>query len=459
MTPFSTLPKPLAQQMRGLANLTSINTAPMQAFNVLLTGMTNQPTENMTNELKQLVAKMEKLLNQMGLSSPPRMDGAMPIDVNKVVQELEVLRMIPTERDLPQELSKLIHAVPQEVAEISGEGKEKLIDVLKDVLEEISSFENQTAGLLNTVAIPVVEAVHPAGMKGNLLTDTGQAKQVDELWFRFEKLAKKVTGQLPTNQPIKLEQLDQTLMLKVKQIIQQMSKLETGSSQLNKLTQLSGQEPPQQLMANLLNNYKLKQSLPVAYQQHSTVTSKDVAKWVGQFLNKQRTAEPSLGQGFTQMISKVEQYVIHVNQSQSNAGMHQQLIDQLEQLIKSNRLFTNKAGNMEMNIRLRPQHLGDMTVKLVQMNGDMAVKILVSTQAAKEMLEGNMQQLRHMFSPQQVVIEKYEQTATGQFFTQDDKQSGEFNGRESQSDQSQEQQDDHSEEEVSFHELLMNEKV
>ncbi|WP_102028219.1 flagellar hook-length control protein FliK [Salirhabdus sp. Marseille-P4669] len=106
-------------------------------------------------------------------------------------------------------------------------------------------------------------------------------------------------------------------------------------------------------------------------------------------------------------MTKIEQYTIYVQRQPGTeqTGSQKQLLDQFEQAIKSSR-FLQKDGALQLTLKLRPAHLGDMVVKLTQVNGEMAVKISVASTAAKELLESNMNQLRHMFSPNQVVIEK-----------------------------------------------------
>ncbi len=129
-------------------------------------------------------------------------------------------------------------------------------------------------------------------------------------------------------------------------------------------------------------------------------------------------------------------------------------------MIKSSRLFQNGNGQSEMNIRLKPQHLGDMNIKILQMNGEMTVKITVTTQAAKDILENNVNQLRHMFSPQQVVVDKSDIASGEQFFSQEEKEAGGFKDQQpSQSEDDHDAEDSSEEETVSFKELLVNEQV
>lgn len=159
-------------------------------------------------------------------------------------------------------------------------------------------------------------------------------------------------------------------------------------------------------------------------------------------------------------MSKVEQFIIHLNQAQSTQSNDQQLMEQFQRLIKSSKFMSTPNGTNQLNITLRPGNMGEMVVKLTQINGEMTVKILVSSQAAKEMLDSNMHQLRHMFSPQQVVVEKQElNLQNGQSLqkeTSDQQSDNQENSQQSQHDQENNQNDDFA---MTFEEALLNEKV
>jgi flagellar hook-length control protein FliK len=100
-------------------------------------------------------------------------------------------------------------------------------------------------------------------------------------------------------------------------------------------------------------------------------------------------------------------------------------------------------------------------VQLTKVDGEMLVKITATTQAAKEALESNVRQLRHMFSPQQVVIEKQDPQQVAvekQAFQQNDDQMSESSDQNNQNSQNDSEK---SGEEVglSFEEVLINERV
>lgn len=161
-------------------------------------------------------------------------------------------------------------------------------------------------------------------------------------------------------------------------------------------------------------------------------------------------------------LSQQEQLVIHMSRPQQSTSTNssQPLIEQLQKIIQSTR-FNQIGGQKQLSIQLKPANLGDMVVKFTQMDGQMAVKISVTTQAAKEMLESNIQQLRHMFSPNQVVIERQvDSTQTDEnhaFLNQDDDSSKSGEGSEQDEQNQSDSNDEHNEK--SFKDYLFEEEV
>lgn len=135
------------------------------------------------------------------------------------------------------------------------------------------------------------------------------------------------------------------------------------------------------------------------------ITSTDVSQWLNKIIDLDKPfTYTSINQSVP--ISKLEQFYIHLSTNSVNQTQEHQLIDKFKQIIQSNKLQNFWNGNSGLSIKLSPQQLGDMTIRMAQVNGEMTVKILVSSMAAKEMLDSNLHQLRNIFSPHQVIIEK-----------------------------------------------------
>ncbi|PWA13507.1 hypothetical protein DCC39_01040 [Pueribacillus theae] len=84
------------------------------------------------------------------------------------------------------------------------------------------------------------------------------------------------------------------------------------------------------------------------------------------------------------------------------------LANQLERLMGNSRLHTFKNGITELSIRLYPEHLGSLAIKLIHQNGELIARITAQTETAKQLIESQLHQLRHAFIAQQINVEKIE---------------------------------------------------
>lgn len=109
-------------------------------------------------------------------------------------------------------------------------------------------------------------------------------------------------------------------------------------------------------------------------------------------------------------LSKVEHYVLHVSQSSNGHSTNSEFIKQFQNIMKQS--FVNQQGlnGKQLVINLRPEHLGSLTVKISQIQGEMVARIIASSTSAKDLIESNLHQLRNVFSTQNMNIEKVEVT-------------------------------------------------
>lgn len=159
------------------------------------------------------------------------------------------------------------------------------------------------------------------------------------------------------------------------------------------------------------------------YQVESTISKADVLKLLQQAINLYQEPKESIKVGVTPTqaipISEVEQYTIHVNQLQRVERVSEDLINKLRNIIKGSRFIqTPQLGN-QLSIQLQPENLGNMTVRLMQIDGELTVKIIVTSQAAREILESNIHQLKHMFSPHQVLVERDETVSDEEYLNKE----------------------------------------
>lgn len=342
-----------------------------------------------------------------------------------------------------------------------------------------------------------INQIQQQSMKGNtqiansLLNhlDTLQSNVTSPIKSGSNKAMDKLVQELTTT----LQKLDQeaqltksqmtTLEKKLFEIAKQWIQLDKSQTQASNLMvqQLKQEgvsskalESWQQALSNLRKRSSLANQNQ--YGQNATVTRNEFANWIRSAWQRMNTEGSKVTQQEQQNVkasppqfsssdmvpmSKQEQMVIKLNGSQSNENMQKQLVEEFQKVMNRSKFSIHK-GSSQLSIKLNPSQLGDMMVKMTQQNGEMMVKIMVTSQAAKEMLEGNLQQLRHMFSPSQVQIEKHDQLTSTQESHLLDKEQADKEEEQSENFQSAfETEEEHEEdsENMSFHDLLMNEKV
>ncbi|WP_075039039.1 flagellar hook-length control protein FliK [Anoxybacillus sp. MB8] len=165
----------------------------------------------------------------------------------------------------------------------------------------------------------------------------------------------------------------------------------------------------------------------VALLQGQQVDSKDVGSLTQekQAVQKQFTSlsqaqllaqkEPtSLLQDRKQPIAPKYEHMLHVGQTNEHAPMELKTIDttkdtpfvtQFERILRTSKLTQWKNGNTQMLIRLHPEHLGYVTIKLIQQKGKLTAKMITSTDAAKQLVEQHIHQLSHIVD--HITVEKF----------------------------------------------------
>ncbi|MBW7650283.1 flagellar hook-length control protein FliK [Anoxybacillus sp. ST4] len=81
------------------------------------------------------------------------------------------------------------------------------------------------------------------------------------------------------------------------------------------------------------------------------------------------------------------------------------LASQIERIVRASQFTQWKNGNAQLLIRLHPEHLGYVTIKLIQQKGKLTAKMITSTEAAKQLVEQHIHQLAHIAD--QVTVEQF----------------------------------------------------
>ncbi|WP_440895311.1 flagellar hook-length control protein FliK [Amphibacillus sp. Q70] len=225
-----------------------------------------------------------------------------------------------------------------------------------------------------------------------------------------------------------------------------------------------------EILAKVHDNFQKKFALAqkTSYQSDTTVTSKEVLKWVKaaieQTSQQGEQSNSTFGQLFSQhrTDSSIEQLQIQLGgQVETTEQLSDQLLSKFEQAINQSTFLQGKNGSQQLLLKLAPESLGTIRVELTEMDGEMLVKLTASSELAKEALEANIKELRHMFSPQNIVIEKQEsqpifvdqQTP----FEQQAQDEQELNEQEQQPMPN--EQDNQEEDSIRFEDVLFQERV
>ena len=320
-------------------------------------------------------------------------------------------------------------------------------------------FENKNIVLTGFTEIPPPTSF----VQGN---EQAEFRQIE---VQFQQIVAKLTelfSKLTTN-----ETSITRVTPELRQLLQQWITLEKQLSpkQLQSINQsINKDRKEESIIHELINTYKKRVDL-IAKRQYNTnaqITNSDIAKWLrhalSNYSSQERVHVAAYSLSNQQLpMSDVEQYIIFVNRDNSEMKVSDQILKQFEQTIRTSQFLT-KPGMNQLTFSLRPEKLGEMMVRLTQINGEMAVKIIVSSQATKEMLESNIHQLKNMFSPHNVLIEKEELSLSKEETNKEQNQDQQLKDDE-KSDTSQQSSDDEEQTrkdfKTEFLDSIMNEKV
>lgn len=148
------------------------------------------------------------------------------------------------------------------------------------------------------------------------------------------------------------------------------------------------------------------------YGNNATVSRSDVAQWLTVVLNEPTNAEPqnrviptlNNEQLVTPRMSVLNQQAIYNSSMESVQRVEAEITQRIVTQIQQNMLLRANTPQQSLSIRLAPEHLGTLNIQFTQVNGEMLVRIMTNSLATKEVLEANLQQLKHAFSPHQVQI-------------------------------------------------------
>lgn len=136
----------------------------------------------------------------------------------------------------------------------------------------------------------------------------------------------------------------------------------------------------------------------------------------------------------------------------------EQLMKQFENILAKSQ-FTNVNGIQKLSFQLNPGHLGSLRIELSQQDSVLIAKIITTTNAAKETLEGQISSLKQAMQSQNITVERIEitsQQASEQRYLNQDGGGKQQDPREQAKDEQQDEQRIETEYKNSFAEWLLN---
>ena len=223
--------------------------------------------------------------------------------------------------------------------------------------------------------------------------------------------------------------------------------------------QMAELEEATKILQDLLNIYDKRQSFAKqqVYTLDAAITQQDIKKWLSQAFEKhglfsENNTQVAVSSNHHIPMSATQQYTFHATDLERIDAISRNLVSDVQEIVQRSN-FLKQPGLNELTFTLRPASLGEVTIRLVQVDGTMTVKFLVATQAAKELFEANIHQLKHMFAPNQIIIER-DMTISDKQFLQEDQQEPLDKEEHVETNEKAEKNEQNETNEVSFEELL-----
>ncbi|PMC38440.1 hypothetical protein CJ195_08215 [Bacillus sp. UMB0899] len=138
-------------------------------------------------------------------------------------------------------------------------------------------------------------------------------------------------------------------------------------------------------------------------------------------------------------VSPTENELQGSQSTKQDTSIRQEFTNQLLNAFKNSKFAQVPNGANRLILKLNPEHLGLITVKLVQKNGEMVAHLITSSNSAKDLLEHSIHQLKQVLPSVQIEIERYDiQTEQSQKTLKDHSE----NRKESSSEQQQQHEEE-----------------
>lgn len=392
------------------------------------------------------------------------------LDLEHLMKDMKLLSTIID--SLSTETTPLIENIlniSKVVGEVADEFSLDINDVMNEIGKMIDLKENLSTNNLQVIsdtqnsvkenlAIPLINGIHTL-IKGIYLLPNNSEVDKSQLYIKIENLLKgklfnedsiiteetslidktKIEGMIKT-QLFELNSINENKHRLIENLPALYEKLASIFSRENKLTKMSENVFNEEAVFNDLKDNK-SVSINSTTKPESTVND---------LLNLNSQKDNGLKSNKIieeQFILKLDRFVVNYQadsngNQKSEANLRQEFTNQLVNAFKNSRFGQMPNGANQLVIKLNPVHLGALTVRLVQKNGEMIARIITSTKSAKELLDHSIHQLKQALPSIQIEIERFEIPTEQQAKTlKDHSEQNHKNEKEQQKSELEEQQE------------------
>ncbi|WP_313234460.1 flagellar hook-length control protein FliK [Sporosarcina ureae] len=315
----------------------------------------------------------------------------------------------------------------QQLAHIISEKPDKLIETITNVLED-------------------------AGMsKGQL----DQMAATEDIWFVLDVLQKLPTEKIQAaieNIPPK-DSVELMVLLKAIELAAPEMDLYTKQEDLVKTIQPILSQFSSQLEKTTVQPLKIPPAMQHIIRFMTEQSSADTMQQDQQSRPSETVAPVSIASqtGTTP--------VFQMNASEKVPESRSEALMREFQAVLNRANFGQTNGMNRISIKLYPEHLGQVRIELLEVNGVMTARILASTAMAREMLDSQMHQLRHAFNQQNLQVERIDLSQTLQDPSKSDREQAFNKQNQQQKDQAAKQHENQDEQEQTFREFMIELEV
>jgi len=138
----------------------------------------------------------------------------------------------------------------------------------------------------------------------------------------------------------------------------------------------------------------------------------------------------------------------------SNNARNEALLREMQNIFKRSN-FGQTGGTNRLLIKLYPEHLGQVRIELLQVNGIMTARILASSAQGKEMLNSQLHQLKAAFVQQNLQVDRIDVSQTLQDTSRNDRDNAFNQHFKKEQEGTEEQQEQNPEDDRTFQEYMI----